>query len=69
MSKPIKDKDRQLPKLSDLFTPEQEAQLVQLLAELMLHKWGTLEIKIVNGKIRFFGPKPSIEAIAPTGNY
>jgi len=47
--------------LSDIFTPAQEAQLAYLLAELIAHKWGTLEIEIVNGTIRFFRPKPSIE--------
>ena len=54
-----------LLRLSDIFTPEQEAQLVYILTQLIVHKWGTLEIEIQNGKVRFFRPKPSIEAIKP----
>jgi hypothetical protein len=52
-------------RLSDIFTSEQEAQLVQLLVSIIAHKWGTLEIEIMNGKIRFFRPKLSIEAKPP----
>jgi hypothetical protein len=48
------------PSLADLLTEEQEAQLAVLLAEIMLHGWGTLEIEIRKGKVRFFRPKPSI---------
>jgi len=51
--------------LSDLLTPEQEAQLTILLANLMAHKYGTLEIEIVDGKVKFFKPKPSIKAKPP----
>ena len=54
-----------LLRLSDIFTPEQEAQLVQILTELILRKWGTLEIEIVKGKVRFFRSKYSIEATPP----
>ena len=52
-------------KLSDIFTPEQEAQLARILTELIHHKWGSVEIKIVEGKIQFFVPKPSIDVIRP----
>jgi len=51
-------------RLSDIFTPEQDEQLAKLLAYLMEQKWGTLEIEIIKGKIRFFRPKPSIEVSA-----
>ncbi len=54
-----------LLRLSDIFTPEQEAQLVQILTELIVRKWGTLEIEIVKGKVRFFRSKYSIEAAPP----
>ena len=50
------------PKLSDLLTPEQEILLAQLLAELIGHKWGILQIDIVEGKVQFFRPMPSIDA-------
>jgi len=52
-------------RLSDIFTPEQEAQLVYILTELIARKWGTLEIEIVKGKVRFFRSKYSIEAAPP----
>ena len=58
-----------LLRLSDIFTPEQEAQLVQILTELIVRKWGTLEIEIVKGKVRFFRSKYSIEAAAPGGSF
>ncbi len=54
-----------LLRLSDIFTSEQEAQLVQILTELIVRKWGTLEIEIVKGKVRFFRCKYSIEALPP----
>ena len=54
--------DEHKPSLADLLTEEQEAQLTLLLAEIIGHKWGTLEIVIVEGKVRFFVPKPHIEA-------
>ena len=57
--------DTDSPKLSDLFTPEQEAQLARILTELIHHKWGSVEIEIVEGKIQFFVPKPSINVIRP----
>ena len=57
--------DYKLLRLSDIFTPEQEAQLIQILNELILRKWGTLEIEIVKGRIRFFRIKYSIEAAPP----
>ncbi len=52
-------------RLSDIFSPEQEAQLVQILTQLILHKWGTLEIEVVKGRIRFFRIKYSFEAAPP----
>jgi hypothetical protein len=52
-------------RLSDFFSPEQEAQLVKLLVNLITQKWGTLEIEIVKGRIRFFRSKISIEAAPP----
>ena len=60
-----KANDTEFLKLSDIFTPEQEAQLARILTELIHHKWGSVEIEIVAGKIRFFVPKPSIDVIRP----
>jgi len=50
------------PRISDLLTDEQESQLTLILAELITYKWASLTIEIVNGKIRFYRPQPSIEA-------
>jgi len=65
MDEPKKAYEIRFPMLSDLLTPEQEAQLTILLANLMAHKYGTLEIEIVDGKVKFFKPKPSIKAKPP----
>ena len=50
------------PCLSDLFTREQENQLAVLLAELMAYGYGSVEILIAEGKLRFFSYKRSIKA-------
>ena len=57
-----KQQKKHQPCLADLLTEAQEVQLAMLLADIMGHGWGTLEIEIVEGKVRFFKPKPSINA-------
>lgn len=47
---------------ADVLTEEQDAQLAELLAQLMAFGWGRLEIEIREGKVRFFRPMPSIPA-------
>ena len=47
---------------ADVLTEEQDAQLAELLAQLMAFGWGRLEIEIRDGKVRFFRPMPSIPA-------
>jgi len=62
---PKKAQNKRPPRLADLLTDEQDAQLAQILSELIAQKWGTLEIEIVDGKIRFLRPKKSIDFIYP----
>ncbi len=52
-------------RLANIFTPEQEIQLAKILVDLMANGWGTLEIEIRKGKIRFFKPKYSFDAVPP----
>ena len=56
---------RMSSKLSDVLSEEQEAQLAQLLHQVMEFGWGKLEIEIRAGQVRFFRPMPSIPAAGP----
>ncbi len=53
MADPKKDQDNSDLRLKDLITDRQDAQLTQLLLELMTLKYGVLEIEVRDGKIRF----------------
>jgi hypothetical protein len=69
MPTPRQTNKKHNPSLADLLTEEQEAKLALLLAQVMAHGRGTLEIVIMKGKVRFFIPKPSIEAQTEPINY
>jgi hypothetical protein len=60
-----KAQNKRDPRLSDILTDEQDAQLAKILAELIAQKFGTLEIEILEGKIRYFRPKKSIDVVYP----
>ena len=51
------------PSLADIFTPDQQSQLAQMIAEIMAGGWGSIEVTIVDGKPKFFSSKRSYRAV------
>ncbi len=56
------DKQEKVGPICELFTQEQEEQLVVLLSRLMAHGWGTLEIEVRNHQVKFFRVQESFPA-------
>lgn len=46
--------------LADLLTAKQDQALAQMLLDVIHNGFGTIEIEVIEGKVRFFKPKPSI---------
>jgi hypothetical protein len=66
MNKPPPGKPMHILRLVDILTIEQDEQLAAMLLELIQHKYGTLELEIVDGKIKLLRPKKSYDFI-PSG--
>lgn len=49
------------PALGDLLTPEEQNLLAAKLAEILRAGFGKLELRVVNGKLRFVEGGPSVE--------
>lgn len=63
MADPKLSQDKRAPRLADILTPDQDAQLAQILAELMTQRWAILEIEMIDGKLTYYRPIKSIRVV------